>query len=216
MQKSFLLITASLSGVLLLHPGFAAEIEATTRDDKTVILHDDGTWEYKKTEASAKAKLDSAESLATKPADATEVFKSKKGFYELWYNPTKWQKPKADKNESAEFELTHSSGDLNAMVIAERLAMPLENLKAMALENAKSVAPDAKIVSKEEREVNGVKILNVRIDGTVSGVPFTYYSYYWTGKAGILQLVTFTGQNLFDEYKQDATDLLNGLVITKP
>jgi hypothetical protein len=153
---------------------------------------------------------------SSKPAGSTELLESQKGFYELWYNPDVWTNMKEKLNPEAEFTLIHHTSDAYAMIIAERITMPLSSLKNVALQNAKGAAPDAKIVHEETKVVNGVELLNMRINGTVEGIPFTYYGYYWTGDAGALQAIAFTGQNLFDEYRQDFVNLLDGLVITKP
>lgn len=189
----------------------AETMEATTSDGKKVILFPDGRWEYKEEAPSSQAMLS-----FKKPSNATEVLKSKKGFVELWYDPNKWATIRDGSNPDAEFQLNHYSGDAQAMVIVERINMPLPALKELALTNAKNVAPDAKIVFEEERLVNNTKMLNMQIEGTIQGISFTYYGYYWTGKAGVLQVITFTGQNLFEELKADFTEFLNGIVILKP
>jgi hypothetical protein len=49
--------------------------------------------------------------------------------------------------------------------------------------------------------------------GTIEGIQFVYYGYYYAGKAGTIQLLTYTSQNLFAEYKSEMTELLNGLTI---
>jgi len=189
---------------------FASTIEATTSDGRKVMLYEDGTWKFKGQGASAETHPD-----FLKPAGATEVIKSKKGFFELWYNPEKWTTRSGITNDAAEFTLKHSSGDAYAMAIVERIGMPVASLRKIALDNAKSGAPDAKIALDEERTVNGVKVVALQIEGTIQGIPFKYYGYYWTGKAGTLQLITYTSQNLFDDVADDFTELLNGAVITK-
>lgn len=188
----------------------AAGVDATTDDGRKVVLYPDGTWKFKDAAASSGDKGPS-----TKPSSATEVVKSQKGFFELWYDPEKWSTNSGLKSGAAEFSLKHSSGDAYAMAIVERIGMPQSSLRKIALDNAKSSAPDAKIVLEEERTVNGVKVHVMQIEGTIQGIPFKYYGYYWTGKAGTLQLITFTSQNLFDDVAADFTDLLNGAVLTK-
>jgi hypothetical protein len=184
-------------------------IHATTDDGKKVILKQDGTWAYAKphpVKMSGKA--------FEKPATSTKVLKSKKGFYEIWYDPSKWT-PNHPNNPEAEFEFRHSSGDAYGMSIAERLAMPMATLRQVAINNAKNAAPDLKVVQQGERIVNGTKVTWMKMNGTIEGIKFTYYGYYWTGSSGSLQLVMYTGQNLFNEYKKDFDAFLNGLVITK-
>ncbi len=195
---------------LLFHAGAisASDVEATTTDGRKVILRDNGTWSFPAAPAATRG-------LSNKPAGATAVIQSKKGFVELWYDPAKWVQRTSMKNDAAEFGFEHTAGDAYAMAIIERIAMPYETLRKVALENAMSTAPDARISLEEERVVNGVKLHALHIDGTYSGIPFRYYGYYWSGKAGTLQVVAFTAQNLFDEVADDFTGLLNGLVITK-
>lgn len=186
----------------------AADIEATTADGRKVMLRDDGTWSFT-------APTSATPGPASKPAGATEVLQSKKGFMELWYDPAKWTQRTRFNNESAEFALEHTSGDAYAMAIVERIGMPMSTLRNVALDNAKATAEDARITLDEERTINGVNVTALQIDGTFSGIPFRYYGYYWTGNAGTLQVVTFTSQNLFSEVAEDFTALLNGVVITK-
>ncbi len=187
----------------------AGVIDATTGDGKRVILKPDGTWAYAKpppAKATGKG--------FKRPATSTKVLKSKKGFYEIWYDPSKWiSNPPS--NPEAEFEFRHSSGDAYGMAIAERLAMPMATLKQVAINNAKNAAPDLKVVQQGERTVNGTKVTWMKMNGTIEGIKFTYYGYYWTGGAGSLQLVMYTGQNLFNEFKKDFDAFLNGLVITR-
>jgi hypothetical protein len=207
-----LLIGVSLGVMLLIiSTTTATSLEATTSDGKTVILFPNGTWIYK----DSGVKTESGSNF-TKPQESTKVLKSKKGFFELWVDPAKWNTEGSALNPDAEFSLRHTSGDAYVVVIAERLAIPIATLKNIALEKAKSVAPDAVIVLQEERIVNETKLWNMRIDGTIQGIPFTYYGYYWSGQAGALQMIAYTGKSLFDEFKAEITDLLNGLVITKP
>ncbi len=187
----------------------ASDIEATTPDGRKVILRDDGTWSFQAAAQTA------TRGLTARPAGATSVLQSKKGFMELWYDPTRWVQRSNTMNDSAEFTLEHSAGDGYVMAIVERIAIPYESLPGIALANARSSAPDARVSLQEERTVNGVKLHVLQTDGSIDGIPFRYYGYYWSGKAGTLQVIAFTSQNLFDEMAGDFTGLLNGIVITK-
>jgi hypothetical protein len=44
-------------------------------------------------------------------------------------------------------------------------------------------------------------------------VPFTYLGYYYGGPKATIQVVTYTGRNLFGEYRKDFEELLNGLQV---
>ena len=60
--------------------------------------------------------------------------------------------------------------------------------------------------------VNGLKVLNLHMEGTIQGMKFSFYGYYYSSANGSVQLVTYTGKNLFNDYKDDIELFLNGIV----
>jgi hypothetical protein len=151
----------------------------------------------------------------SKPAESTEVVKGKGGFLEIWYDPNKW-KVGPSSNPSAEFAFTHSAGDAYVNVIAERISVPIATLKKAFLENIRNVASDVTIKEEKEVRVNQEPFTSILLNCTVQGIPLTYYSYLWSGKSGAIQVLGFSGQNLFQDYRNDLEKFMNGLVITKP
>src|SRR5262245_45240963 len=145
-------------------------------------------------------------------ATAKLFVKARKGPFGVWIDPQKW---KQDSSEEDPIKITfnHKTGDAYAMVISERIGVPMDSLKNVAVENAKKVAPDAKIASEEKRVVNGKELLCLKLTGTVQGIAFTYYGYFYGGSEGTLQVLTYTASNLFDEFKPDFDDFLNGTQI---
>ena len=101
------------------------------------------------------------------------------------------------------------------MIVAERLAIPLLKLKEIAVSNARAAAPDAKVVFEESRRVNDVDVLAMQMEGTIQGIAFTYYGYYYSGPQGSLQVLTYTGTNLFAEYKPSFEQFLDGITAAK-
>ena len=182
---------------------------ARTEEGREVLLFPDGTWKYAGTASPPPV-------MVSKSPSAKTEFKTQKGQFSIWVNTTKWQLPRRPATGAAEYEFAHKSGDGYAMIIAERLSMPLESLKEIVLEIAQESDPDAKIISEERKVVNGQNILAMKMAVTVKGIPFIYYGYYYTGDAGTLQVVTYTGKNLFKEYEQDFTEFLNGTTIHPP
>ena len=72
-------------------------------------------------------------------------------------------------------------------------------------------APDIKIVEKEYRTVNGLEVIMMKMKGTIQGIKFIYFGYYFSNAQGAFQFLTYTSQNVFNEYKNDMLHLLNGL-----
>lgn len=161
--------------------------------------------------------MTSTDSTSIPQEDATETgsVSGAQVDYTIAYDSSKWTAIPGESNGDAEYEFEHVDGDVYALIIAERIEMDLESLKEIALVNAQSVAPDAQIVFEEDRTVNGVQVHVMKIDGTIYGIGFEYYGYYYGGAAGTIQFITYTSSNLLAEYEADLTELLNGLTIVE-
>ena len=184
----------------------AKNISAKTEDGNIVILKDDGTWKYSN---SSKNKKSRNNTVNTKSNNALTEVKGK-GNLSVWYDSKVWKKSNDD---SARITFECKGEDVYAMAISERMAIPLDSLKKIALNNALEAAPDAEIVFEERRLVNGKELLVLHISGTIEGIEFIYYGYYFTDKAGSYQLLTYTSKNLFTEYENKMTNFLNGFVV---
>lgn len=193
----------------------SAQIKAVTSNGDEVLLYEDGTWKYINgvEESEVETTINSKE--FKRPASSTFQITSSKINVGVHINPKKWAFEKGEDNEPSEFRFQLKDKDAYGMLIAEKIEIPIENLKNIAVENARSVAPDIQIVKLEQRTVNGLKVLLMQMNGTIQGVKFTYYGYYYSFKGGTVQLLTYTAQNLLDEYKPDMEDFLNGFELTK-
>lgn len=189
-----------------------AQITAVTETGDQVILYDDGTWEYIDQPVLDLVEVKTNPQVFKKGDDATFSLKSTRVDMAFWLDPAKWSFEKAVTNEEAEYELMLRGEDLYGMIITEKVEVPLTTLKDLALENAKLVAPDAKVINEEYRTVNGLKVLLLQINGTTQGIKFSYYGYYYSNSNGTVQFITYTSQNLMEDYKKDAESLLNGMV----
>ena len=180
-------------------------IKARTETGKDVILLADGTWKYVIEDTPPST------AVANKPAGSASIFKAPNGGFGIWYDDSKWIMEPKSEHGTAEFKLKR--GDAYVIVLIEELNVPLATLREVALENAKAAAPDVKVIFEETRTVNKKDVLCMKFEGTVKGISLTYYGYYYGGKQGSIQLLTFTGRDLFQKYEKDMTDFLNGLEI---
>jgi uncharacterized membrane protein YkoI len=186
-----------------------AQQSATTFDGKKVLLHDNGKWEYVKTES---ASFSSSQKNFTKSEFAKDLAKSEKNNFGIWYDSKKWKKEDGSSNEDAEFQFRLAKGDGFAMAITERIEIDLDNIKEVALGNARNAAPDIELEREEDRIVNGRKVKCLQMTGTASGIKFSYLGYYCSDESGTIQFVCFTGKSLLKSYQRDFEELLNGLV----
>lgn len=156
-------------GAILSPELVGADKRAKTEDGKDVILRDDGTWYY----------VDQAK----KDKKASEVYKGKRGTFVLSMTPGVWKKREKRGNPVTEVEFTHKDGDVMAMVVAERISIPLEALKRVVVSNLKEQDKEAKVTMETKRTVNGSEVLFLTVDAKVRGIPFTYMYYLYSGKA---------------------------------
>ena len=197
---------------LILSTNCIAQTRAISDLGEEVILFEDGSWKYDSDYKQTKEYIYESKRKFTKSVKSTFLLKSKVTSVGIWLNPKKWGFTKSENNPDAEYEFELKGQDAYGMLITERIEIPLKNLKNLALENAKSVAPDIHIVKEEYRSVNNIKILMMQMDGTLEGISIRYYGYYFSNSNGTAQLLTYTSQNLFEIYKNDINDLLNGMV----
>lgn len=185
--------------------------KATTASGRTVILNSDGTWKYQDSPEPEKgAAQPTKEHLRLAAASAKlELTRNK---CTLYFDAKKW---KRTKDENGKYSFEHINGDGYGLVIAERVQMSAEALRGIALKNALEAAPDAKIVFEEKRRVNGRDVNCLQIKCTIESIPFRYYGYYYVGKEGTIQVLTYTAENLFIEYEKDFQDFLDGFTIDK-
>ena len=155
-----------------------------------------------------RAHVPAEEEIETVPPGRGATLALVRGAFELTYDPAKWKpQPAEDANI---VQLAHASGDAYLKVIAERLEIDPDHLPDVALSNAKSASPDVKVVTESWRTVNGLRTLVVRLDGTTSGIRFSFYNQMYSDAAGTVQLAGWTGANLFGEYRRDFLELFAG------
>jgi hypothetical protein len=195
------------------------QIPAITNKGIAVILNEDGTWSYAdKTNLADKGKIKSTDSILNLLAssDNNNIFlvKSEVANVTVKVNTEKWRFKKTDGSEASEYTFDLKRDGAYAYLITERAELPLLTLKKIALENARNAAPDIKLIDEEYRTVNGVKVLFMKMEGTVETLKLTYLGYYYSSKKGTIQFITSTTQNLLEENRSNMEELLNGMVIT--
>lgn len=188
------------------------QIKAITDKGEQVVLHRDGTWEYIDSPKFDESSVRINGKEYKTPESANFLVKSNRLNAGIKIDPKKWNFEKKE-GEATEYFFQFKQGDLYGMFISEKFSIPLENLAEIALLNGQKVAPDLKIVDKEFRTVNGIKVLLMQMAGTVQGIKFVYYGYYFSNENGTMQFVTYTSQNLLKDYRGYCDDLLNGLTI---
>ena len=194
----------------------AATQRGITEKGDEVLLEDDGTWHYLKAppEAAANAPVSVNAVRFTRAKDAIFPVRSSRNNAVVYIHPKKWTFSKSTKNGAAEFAFQSVDGDLYAMLITERIMIPLDTLGLAALNNMRKVAPDAELIKQEYRYVNDRKVLYMRMSATVQGIKLVYTGYYYSDEGGSTQLVAYTSQNLVQLRTAAIDEFLGGFMPT--
>jgi hypothetical protein len=193
-----------------------SQVKAVTENGDEVLLFPDKSWEYVNSEIENEEKeIKINTTKYSKNSKSTFIVKSSKIDIGIYLDPTKWNFKKATHNDEAEFEFNMKNRDLYALLITESIEIPIENLKNIALINGRSVAPNLKIVNEEYRTVNNLRVLHLEMQGTLEGIDFTYYGYYYSDENGTIQFLTYSSKKLMKELKNECEELLNGFVVLK-
>ena len=208
-MKRTILILLSLITFTFSH----AQKIAITEEGKEVILYDDGTWKYQDGEKIPSKEIPTNPNKFVKDDSSTFLLKSKNLNVGFYFNPKVWEiNTKTKFNPYAEYELKLREEDLYCIIVTEKVEVPLESLKLIAIENGKNISPDLTIIKEEYRNVNGLKVLLLQMNGTVKGIKVSYYGYYYSSPEGTVQFITYTAQNLLEKYMPEIEKLLNGFV----
>lgn len=197
--------------LILSMPLFSQQTAVTETGD-VVILYDNGTWSYLQKDTI------SVEDIAVNPVRFTKsttslfLLKSTRVNVGCYINPEKWSFAKTKENEAAEYEINNMKLGLYGMLITEKLDLPLESLANIALDNARDAAPDVEVTEKEYRYVNGLKVLMMRMTGTIQDIRFSYYGYYYSTKNGATQYLVYSSEEIVNQNLSEIEELLNGLV----
>src|SRR5262245_15605830 len=181
-------------------------IKARTETGKDVLLYPDGKWKY----VEETKKDSSGPQVHNKPLSAKTLFKPTGGNFELWVNESKWGQFNQAGDETGKVQAKLKLGDAYAIVVSEEIGIPTDTIKDIAITNVKSVGSDFKLIAEEKRVVNGRDIVSLRFNVTVRGIALAYYAYYYGGKEGTIQVICYTGENLFDKYREPMEELLDG------
>ena len=207
MKQLFLLLV----GLLIAQSGFS-QIKAVTENGDEVFLYNDGSWRYANEDAVVETDIPINNTRFERDPSASFLLKSNKINAGFWINPKVWDFGKPTDGGDGEFEVEMKNGDLYGMIITEEIQIPLETLKGIAVENGRSAAPDIRVVHEEIRNVNGLDVLLLEMEGTIQGIEFTYFGYYFSNESGTLQYITYSSQGLMKRYRKECELLLNGLV----
>jgi hypothetical protein len=86
----------------------------------------------------------------------------------------------------------------------------METLKKIAIDNGRIAGPRPSHSKRRIQDCKWLRVLHLQMAGTMQGIKFFYYGYYFSNGNGTVQFVTYSAQNLLDTFKSDIEELLNG------
>jgi hypothetical protein len=118
--------------------------------------------------------------------------------------------------EPGSFEFRHADGDLYLRVFGERVEIPLDKYEDMIVGDMRPNAPDAKVVRRGYRMVNGQRMLLLEIEATAKGIPFTFYTHCWSDGQGTVQIMGWSGRNVMKEFRPIIEAFVSGFTVRQP
>lgn len=207
-MKNLFLLTALITMTI---PVFSQQT-AVTQTGEQVTLYNDGTWVYVHKDTINTNEILINSNKFSKSDSSDFLLKSTRLNIGCYFNPKKWSFKRGEDTDAAEYEINDIPTGLYGMMITEKLDLPLESLANIALDNARDAAPDVKVMQKEYRIVNGLKVLMMRMTGTIQNIKFSYYGYYYSTAHGATQFLVYSSADIVDQHIADIEVLLNGLV----
>lgn len=208
--------------IVLLSYNVQSQTKALTEDGREVVLYNNGTWRYQLEQDSTDVSSVSVDSLPvnkikfSRPAGSSFLVKSKVFNVGIYINPSKWTfTQRRDNEKNPEFRFAMKTADAYAMTVTESTTIDLNNIRDIALLNAQKVSLDVKETFAEYRMVNDIKVLCLQFKGTIKGIKFVYYGYYYSNANGTIQMIGYTSQQKFESLKSEIENFLNGLVEIK-
>ena len=107
--------------IIIINTLSVAQINAITENGDTVLLKNDGTWEFKteysELDSNSEFTVDTNYTPFFKSDLARKVVKGQNVNYELWYDSNKWELTNTASNPSAEYIFKYKHGEAYCMII---------------------------------------------------------------------------------------------------
>ena len=148
-----------------------------------------------------------------RPKYSESQAKSDTRLYEIWYNSRLWGK-KEEPEEGVEYVFQHNSRQAYAILSLDQTTRNDSELFDSAMENV-GWESGYKLLHKDKRIVNGAELTCLEVRGKLGERRVIYLGYFWSGDSGTIHFLSVADENVFNTFKPDIIDILNGLVIMR-
>ncbi|MBN1436726.1 MAG: hypothetical protein JW936_06605 [Sedimentisphaerales bacterium] len=156
--------------------------------------------------------IDDEQPSSSSPREQKVRLRSESGTYSIEYDQSRWERDTETVGDE-EFFFTHRDGDVFAMIIAERMMLTPEALRSVVVDNFQAVAENFRMLEESTETHGDMEVMCLTMSGIINGAPTIYHGYYYTGPAGTIQVITMTTQNLFEQYRDEMEEFLNGFEV---
>ncbi|MFP4562661.1 MAG: hypothetical protein ACLFRY_05045 [Spirochaetia bacterium] len=200
-------VSRAVIGLFLLSAVCFAEDRSVVVEGRTIILHDDFTWEY-----TDEVKPRDADSIILKrnPGIRSPLV-SKNGKYSLYIDQDDWIQT-TGLNDHAQFQFRNKDETGYGILIFEGLPIPLENMRNILIDNASNLDPYARILEVQGCTVNNSEGELVTYTASGSGLDFTFYAYITMKEKGTIQFIFYTLSTAFEGLKPSFQEGISSLV----
>ncbi len=196
----------------LLHGRLIAQIKAITDTGDEIILLDNKTWRYK----IEKNKIDfDTNKNSSETNNSNSLIKSDIGDFGVNINPNIIKTNSYSFNKDAEFTFVSKDGKFWALFMTEKISVPLKFIKDFKIKSMKEKTDSLEILQEDDRIVNGMKIMHVKLKGTSKNFNFIYCIYFASSDSSTSQLFSYCLESDFENNRENMYKFLNGFTQIK-
>jgi len=202
------------------------QTKAVTETGDTIYVYDNGTWSFELIEGmpavpnemaflSDEIIIDTILTEFSVSAKANKEVRDKRDMFVIKYDDSLWKRvPPATLNEEAEFAFQSKVSDIWCVVIAEETPIASDKLLLIAKNTMKDATGSTpEILKTELRSVNGHDLIRGVLGVEISGIAFTFDTYYFSNDSGSVQFITWTSDNVWERYQKEILKFLNGFIV---
>lgn len=150
----------------------------------------------------------------SRPDSASEVVQADALPFQLWYDPAKWDVTSQQSGYAMFARVVHRDGDVAGAFTYQDGLVSEDAVRERVRQEIAAIFASHEFQGFEPRRVNGQRVLFMRASGTTRGEKdLVVRGYYWIGPEGVADYGVMVEREVFERYRGDILDMLNGLRI---
>ena len=139
------------------------------------------------------------------------------GDFVIHYSSSEWTETPWDPQEAdVDMMFVHHSNEVFLAIETNRMQIPIERIPDLSIQYTQSRYPDASLITRGFRTVNGFSCIYWEHTADINGVKFAYLSHAYSDSNGMVNIFGWTTPNLIEEYRSTIESFVAGLEVSQP